>query len=436
MNDFRSTSVSWIRSHAREMADQEVHVVIRFAAHLFAIASLLGVGRGDLQGTPESAVSLQDAARRLTGISPGITAPDLYLVLLDALLTVQDVLDVRRDSATLERPTELIPVIPDTRHALGGWVYHWLRPIPALSRERDLRYEEALEGGRPPAPAERPNDHLDRLVMFWRKSLQPPEIVPPPSRASRRLPLVEESGRDAQSGSFRIALCPLLDTIYPLFALTPGGRHFRVRRPEGMTKPGELQAHLSRVIEAAADQKVQLVIFPELTVSCEARDYLVGTLRANRKRWPYGVVAGSFHEWPDPMNATQPPWNEARLLDHKGNPLLRHQKKKGFRLHVDQVKKAPHFFPGFCADHITPGVFEIFEDIEDGSTFAVLDTSLGRLALLICFDALAADPRMAMNISSNCCVRISSLLFPCPPRPRLSIISSIEWRRIGLERCS
>jgi hypothetical protein len=102
-------------------------------------------------------------------------------------------------------------------------------------------------------------------------------------------------------------------------------------------------------------------------------------------------VAGSFHEWPGGTTSAEVlPYNEARLLDHTGQTLLKHQKKKGFRIHRSYV--TPQFFPGFLPEQLPSGVSEVFEGIEDGSALAVLDTTLGRLALLICFDAIAADP--------------------------------------------
>lgn len=385
--------------------DEQDYGFVRFASHLFAIASKLPVSRGDLSDRKlKRTDSLQEIAAQLGALTDAVDEAGLYLCLIEALLTVQDTLVPRRDSEALQEPTRLIASLPGTHHELGGWVYHWFRPThsPALSEERNLRYDEALlEGSRPPAPAPRPMDHLGRLAMYWKEGSKGPDFVPPPSRYKRRVPLVEESGRDAQGDSFRIALCPLAGDFHPLFVLMEGGRHFQARRPEGMENPEKLTEHLTRVIETAATEKVHLLVLPELTVSSEAREQLVKALQKNRSRWPYGVVAGSFHEWPaGTTNAKALPCNEARLLDHKGQALLKHQKKKGFRIHRGYV--TPRFFPEFRPEQLPSGVSEVFEGIEDGSALAVLDTALGRLALLICFDAIAADPERGYDHLVQC----------------------------------
>ncbi|HEV2856187.1 MAG TPA: hypothetical protein VHC97_25585 [Thermoanaerobaculia bacterium] len=392
MDEFRSATISWIRKHAKEIEDEQDYAFVHFAAHLFAIASLLDVSRGDLQDRkPKPADSLRATMGQLAALPSDLDVPDLYLCLLDALLTVEACLDPRRDSKPLDVPTELIPFLPGTIHRLGGQVRHWLRPKfgSALARERDQRYDEAAEHGtRPPTPAPHPMDHLYRLAMFWESDPHHPRVIPPPQRFLHGIHLVEESGRDAvERGSFRIALCPLEGDFHPLFKVTPDGRHFHVRRRAGMKKPDELIDHLTRVVETAEAERIHLLVLPELMVSIKAREHLATALRKRRSCWPYGTIPGSFHDWKGASERGHRPVNEAQLLDNLGNVLLSHWKKGGFRLHRSKIGK--RFFP----DRLPPTLKrEVFEGIEPGSQLAVLETSLGRLAILICADAIAADP--------------------------------------------
>jgi predicted amidohydrolase len=175
-----------------------------------------------------------------------------------------------------------------------------------------------------------------------------------------------------------------------LFKFDDRGRYFRA---QGIGDLEELNRALETVIQAAEEQNVHLVVLPELMVPPAARDTLVQRLSRRTLSRPYGVLAGSFHipaGIPAGPNQTgeAPLFNEACLLDHRGRRVLCHQKQFGFRLRRREA--LPPFFPGGPPKGGMPA--EIYEDIEDGAELAILDTTLGRLAMLICFDALAADP--------------------------------------------
>ncbi len=69
----------------------------------------------------------------------------------------------------------------------------------------------------------------------------------------------------------------------------------------------------------------------------------------------------------------------------------RHRKRGPFLIPAELVTSAPDWFPGETRGPEALAA-EIDEGIEPGSELQVLDTSLGRVAVLICADAIKADP--------------------------------------------
>lgn len=388
---FRRAAIAWIRGQAPLLADTEDYRFLEAAAWLFAIGSEIRVRRPDVEGWElKPADSLPILAGRLRRLGDNLSWLDLYRELCEALLTVEMALDPKRDAVALDRPIALPPTLEGCSYPFGGSIQFWLHPPSALAAERVRRYEEAGEvmdeedSSRPPAPRWRIQDHLLRLSVHWERAASP-RLVRPLSQGDRAQPLIERSGADAVRGGFRIALCPLSGGSHPLFKIDDGGRYFRAQGINGLE---ELNRSLDAVIQAAESQDIHLVVLPELMVPSDARDILAQRLLRRRRSRPYGVLAGSFHMPAGSDQSEGPRVNEACLLDHRGRRVLRHQKQFGFRLRRREA--LPPFFPGGPPKSGTPP--EIYEDIEDGSELAILDTTLGRLAMLICFDALAADP--------------------------------------------
>lgn len=381
-------AIDFIRREAATMMKTENYEFLHLAAYLFAIASSLSVKRDEIPKSLESAGSLRELARRLARLPDDLERTALYIHLIEALLTVEAELcrhETRDDR--LPSSTRLKDIAEDRSGWLTGVVYHWLRPESALARLRDQRYEAAVNK-RPRRPREHPMDHLLRLAMYWASDGQLPDVVPPRLDFGRTIPLVDESSHDITRGCFRVALCPLEGDFHPQFDVLRSGHRFRACEPEGMKNHGELCTRLTWLVQTAAREQIHLLVLPELTVPLEARNHLAETLRKTPSNFPYGIVAGSFHIWRrDLLPKSQSPVNEARLLDHTGSPLLTHWKKGEFRVPSSKVK--PPFFPGELPDRLEP---ELLEDIEEGVKLEVLETSLGRIVVLICADAIALDP--------------------------------------------
>ncbi|HET9229153.1 MAG TPA: nitrilase-related carbon-nitrogen hydrolase [Thermoanaerobaculia bacterium] len=401
---FLSTAIDLIRKRAGVAKDWDDLRFIDLAAHLFAIGSQLLLNEGsarlmarldkqtDLQAT---AYSLQELRVQLLALPDEITARDLYRTILVALVTIETILADTPSYPTALSPWTDLESFTDHRfRGIGGRVYHWFRPPSALAEIRSLRFEHVRS--RPPEPSPHPGIYLDRLALYWdsdpqlpRMSLVIPSELPGGARIGR---FVRTSGEDASlKRRFRIALCPLEGPFHPCFSIEPEGRYFQALRENAVRGADALAQHLGTVIEAADKEEARLVMFPELTIDSRAREHLRRELdrRSGREGALFGVVAGSFHFWHDsPQNPEDdPPVNETVLLDRAGTQVMSHRKKGRFRV------PGTHATGPFFAEKPKEVSREVFEDIRYGSELQIFDTSLGRLALLICADAIAADDR-------------------------------------------
>lgn len=393
MSDFTRAAIGLIRDLAVKVRGTRDYEAVELAAYLYAIGCELKASDGNARmiGSREPpGLSLDEMLDRLAGLPNEISPEDLYWALVDALLVCENVICRRRaDAGALPASTKLEELPVDDREdpALGGRVLHWIRPWSVLGHERRTRYEEAPPYKRPQDPEPHPGTYLSRLGMYWHSDRQLPRLSRfDPGR--RLIPLIRESGRDAaERGCFRIALCPLAGEFHPLFEVWPEGDLFRAADP-GMAGADALEAHLERLMDAAVEQGVHLLVLPELTVDLPARQALAERLAADRPAVPpYGMVAGSFHLLD--RGYDRPCANESVLLDHAGAPLAAHRKRGRFRIPSAFLGKAPHFFSRI---HPKPAA-EIREDIEYGSELQIVETTLGSLALLICADGIAADDR-------------------------------------------
>lgn len=401
---FRREAIAFIKSRAAQTVGGKDFEIVHLAAYLFAIGSQLQLSHGSARfltrfhvEPPPVASSLNGLLRQLADLPATTDATTLYWTLVSALTVIED--EICRHPAyrlALPASTRLDGFPAGKFRGLSGRVLHWIRPPSELALKRSTRYEHARK--RAPAPIFQPETYLKRLAMYWDSDPQLPEVVhvKPGVRTFR---LFEQSGRDAtERRRFRVALCPLAGCFHPLFKILPTGRHFQTLPHSGTAHWKDLHEHLKALVEAAVAEEVSLLVLPELSIDEDSRnrlrDLLQQTLSATGST--LYVLAGSFHIWrelededEDEDEEEARPVNEAVLLDPTGEVSARHWKKGRFRITSAQVNAAPHFFPLRPAEIAR----EIFEDIHYGSKIQVLDTSLGRLAFLICADAIAADPK-------------------------------------------
>jgi hypothetical protein len=328
----------------------------------------------------------------LTGIASDLDSFELFSTVISALLTIDNLLHEEPSYGQALLSSTRLEDFPDGPfRSLGGRVLHWMRPLSALSQERKARFD-ATEGG-PPDPAPDPATYLKYLALYWDSDPRLPTVVMVKS-GERTRALFESSGADLMDGNaFRIALCPLSGRFHPKFHIdSKDGRHFQTLEEDGIVGRDELHDHLSDLVKAAFAQGVNLLVLPELSIDLPARLHIQSLLNSGSmedRRSLYGIVAGSFHFWGRPGADEPLPVNETVLLDPAGEVCSWHWKKGRFRITPSQVRKAPQFYDGVPKKMAR----EIFEEVHYGSEIRVLDTSLGRLVILICADAIAADDR-------------------------------------------
>lgn len=398
---FLAAAIHSIREWAGELEGWQKELeFVPLAAHLFAVGTQLLLNEGSARvmvrlDRPTPRTDLELLRRQLTHLSDTIDGPGLYRTIIAALVTIEEVL--RKEPALLTsfpRFTDLTPLrsknpLPKEEvRGLGGRVYHWMRPPSALTALRTQRFEYAKSP--PPDPMPHPGIYLSRLSLYWDSDPQLPRLTRVPAN-QRIAPFFRDSGDDVSvRKKFRIALCPLEGPFHPRFFIQDNGRFFQAHRKTPMEGAAALKAYLETLIEAAVEEEVHLILFPELTIDGNARSHLQEVLRQsdqNLQNLLYGVVAGSFHLWDESAGPDGPPVNETVLLDRTGAPVSIHHKKGRFRITSSKVSRK--LFASIPSDLRK----EIFEDIRYGSELRILETSLGRLAILICADAIAADDR-------------------------------------------
>jgi hypothetical protein len=347
---------------------------IDLAAHLFAAATYLRERYGNAAmdtHRPPAALDLAAALRFASDISR--TDPvDSYLEICAALVGIDSLYREDRmvTASLLPSQTEIERLDDGGRLALFGTVEHWIRPVnpwcfARVHREEMLPFVNVY----PPTPA----DDLEALGMLWHRG----EVPDARHVRIRDLP--------PRADGFRIALCPLFCGAHPRFAINDAGDQFTVDRTRPYSDPTALAAHLSALAPQLEAYNVQLLVLPELAVTVEARAQLVDMLAASRCL--AGIVAGSFHVW---REGHDDPVNEAVVYTPRG-VAWRHCKRGYFRITDRDVERFSQLFepPVSRVDH------RVIEGIQRGSTLEFWDTRIGRLAVIICADAIARESMIA-----------------------------------------
>lgn len=404
--------IAYVRIVASRSSEQHPDDWPALAARLFAVLST--ILRADPAGTSlekqavvPSASSIGRLLDRLRALSDDAA---LHAELLSALHRLDGEFALRRD-LTLIGSVELEVIHVGKKSYLGGIVFWWPRCASAMAEMRRLRWNRQRRQLGPPLPMPplpHPEDGLSAISFYWEdgNAALSLEVGTPSNEESS---LVRESGVDLlRRGGFRIALCPLLSTAFSRFTVSVERGLFVGLRGAPISDPKALRASLQRALEAVQRQAVHLAMFPELQVDESGRDTIRALLRDFRHRYPYAVLAGSTHVWRQPQTPKETdPWverpvNEAVLLGRGGQALLRHHKRGPFRLTSEAIQSAPQFFleekqlVGLAARGGLPN--EIWEWIAPGEEISVLETTLGRVVILICADALEASPWAAAGL--------------------------------------
>lgn len=143
---------------------------------------------------------------------------------------------------------------------------------------------------------------------------------------------------------------------------------------------GPARDETAAILARCRKDRVDILIFPELTLDPEALTHLAKLLRTeNRAQHPALVVAGSFH-----VPAETPGrWaNRCIVLDGTGEVLWSHDKLVRFSIPEAEAAHLPGGFLSMIGIDRCGGL----EDIQIGEVLEVRDGPLGRMVALICLD--------------------------------------------------
>jgi len=181
---------------------------------------------------------------------------------------------------------------------------------------------------------------------------------------------------------------------------------FRVDASDPVAPSHALEEHLKRLFVRVQEASVDIVVLPELSVQAESWDMISELTQGSGLSL---VVAGSTH-----VEAGDPPalYNRIPVLDNRGRQVWTHDKRGRFAIQarhwatMQAQQRAPEFI---CAD--SPQVESsgrLHEANQAGHVLHLFDTSLGRIAVLICADAL--DPMGFRRLVED--TQIDLLLLP------------------------
>ena len=219
----------------------------------------------------------------------------------------------------------------------------------------------------------------------------------------------------------KVACAPLLanfDELRVSYPPTGGPGSYRLAPgdPASAAEPYDMAARITTLIDKMDRAGARIAVMPEGCLSEKLfhlwQSIARSTARPDKSlRW---LLLGS-----GPLDGGDPPANRAVLLDRwTGDTLLTHDKLERFTLDAEQARtwQLP---PGPSAGHLE-------EDIVVGSTVAVRDSSLGRLAVLICEDLVSSTPWEREFATLG----VSHLLVPIFSKP----ILRYRWEQQAAER--
>lgn len=375
-----SRLIELIRLEAQEVRAGR-HERIRLAAFLFAGCRRLI----EEDKSSETGFALRqeqwpygDALRQLSELDLRLSSAELFGKFLSGLIAID-----QSFSQDQKHPHPLHPAITDfSTHlatpdnsdpVLEGIVYHWVN-LPSLIRKVRKAGRKMLG---PREFLDPVSKNLEYLTIYLHDNRRPAlrslrhDLLP-------YITQIERSAKLISQNDFRIALCPLIGCWHPRFEIPEGIFPPAFRAIENSIAHSEdLQKHLYGLIRQAAAEEIRILVFPELSLD-EPQRVLVEKIIREIPNKLLAIFAGSFHTRDNPK-----PFNEAVVLDPAGFRYWYH--KKNSRYAVPSGTVLDKFFPNQSGLIISE---ELPEFIQFGDELSFFDTPLGRLATLICTDAI------------------------------------------------
>ena len=259
----------------------------------------------------------------------------------------------------------------------------------------------------------------DMLVAFHPGLTVTPAVIAGPDGGNWRIErkVVGAIWRNAlkgRAGSLKIAVCPM--TAHP-----PNLRKTREPEPGDPTPwviasvdgEDEQVEFLERILNRCVEERISVLVLPELRATPRLRGMLEGWLRA--QRGPEGlllVVAGSWHVEDGGHYV-----NRCHALDGRGRVLWTNDKLAEYHITVDNVRKAKAYWEA-CGIGENGGV----EDIALGGALVVADTPLGRMTTAICAGFFQKSARHVME---NCDANFFFVPTMSPKMDRLETVANV-----------
>ncbi len=201
---------------------------------------------------------------------------------------------------------------------------------------------------------------------------------------------------------FRMAVSPLPRTLEPEVDSLLGSWPSHETTPYWFKRIADRDAarvHLIRTLEKCVEERIALLVLPELMIDEELLEAARHWLRENnRERVAKGdggllmLVAGSFHKGENEESL----YNVSTVLNHRGDILWAHKKLRRFAFHACDIQAAPGL-KTLCKTSDSGG----HERILTGDTLGCVDTPAGRIAVCICLDFLQDGNDDLMEIFKN-----------------------------------
>lgn len=285
----------------------------------------------------------------------------------------------RERQARVERRRVTLP------SALGGGIWTLLPPPAALIEERVPVERRLVRSAR--HFRVKPGDDLD---LWWTVVRIDHGTVHPAFDELAAHVAMDLTDRLEGQGDLRIALVsPFGELRYRIRSdrsrsREPRGTPFRFVELDERDQ-ASARAQLDEILRVCADERVDLLCFPELTLDPDLlRALSQALLVRNRTRHPALVVTGSFHLQGDRCFV-----NRCDVFDARGEPLWSQEKCTAFEIPAAQAAEMSAEARASLGIDDRGG----HEDIRSGEVLQVVDSPIGRLVTPICLDFIGHDLR-------------------------------------------
>jgi hypothetical protein len=250
----------------------------------------------------------------------------------------------------------------------------------------------------------RPKGLPSRRTFFGLVRTLPDDGVVRPTWVEGYADIVPQRSAPGDQEILVIGCVPFLDDIEDVDlqrVSRPGREGYRL----GPRPSARLRERIDETVRALDDSGAAIGIVPEGCLDDEMlegwTEALRRSVRSRRRTNLTWLVVGS-----GPVGGDDPPYNRSVLLHRTGAELGTHEKMFDFTLSPEQIAD-------WQLDHLLGADAPLVEDIRRGSAACIFESSVGRIAILICED-LGRVPETAPRLGA---FDVSHVLVPIFSNP-------------------